>query len=72
MSKLVNDRTVADSRRLQDGITALHSAAEGGHVDAVRLLLEKGADVMAATKASALPRNKALRRVLERARQWRS
>ena len=33
----------------QEGITALHKAAEVGYVDVARMLLEKGADVKAVT-----------------------
>ena len=39
----------ADDVVQQLGCTALHFAARGGHVDAARLLLERGADVNAAT-----------------------
>ena len=37
---------------IQDDDTALHSAAAGGHVDCVEVLITKGADVMAKNKVS--------------------
>ena len=36
----------------QDGSTALHSAANGGHTTTVNLLLDRGANVDTATKVS--------------------
>lgn len=38
----------------QEGLTALHLAAEGGHCDCVKLLLEVGADVNAQTQVSSV------------------
>ena len=66
--KFVNDLTVSFRRRRQNGATALHFAAKAGHVDALRLLLDKGADVTAAAEASARPNYEALRRLPECAR----
>ena len=37
---------------IQNGRTALHEAAAGGHLDCVKVLLTKGADVMAKEKVS--------------------
>ena len=39
---------------VQDGVTALHSAAVGGHVAAMEWLVAKGADVQVATKVCCL------------------
>ena len=36
----------------QYGTTALYKAAEGGHTDAVRLLLDRGSNIHAADKVS--------------------
>ena len=36
----------------QDGNTALHLAAQGGHIETVKLLLENGADTNAADDVS--------------------
>ena len=36
----------------QDGGTALHSAAEPGHIETVKLLLDRGANVDTATEVS--------------------
>ena len=36
----------------QGGMTALHLAADGGHADTVKLLLENGADIKAMDKVS--------------------
>jgi hypothetical protein len=38
--------------RTQFGCMPIHCAAKGGHKDVVSLFLEKGADVVAATKVS--------------------
>lgn len=39
---------------VQEGLTALHLAAEGSHSDCVKLLLEAGADVNAQTQVSSV------------------
>ena len=36
----------------QVGLTALHSAAQGGHIEVVRLLLDRNANIDAVTKVS--------------------
>ena len=40
------------STRYQGGCTALHHAADDGHIEVMRLLLERGADVNASNKVS--------------------
>lgn len=43
--KLVEEEKISPSHEFQHGITALHEACEGGHVQASQLLLDLGADV---------------------------
>ena len=40
------------STRYQDGCTALHHAATKGHIEVMRLLLERGADINSQNKVS--------------------
>ena len=40
------------STRYQDGFTALHHAADDGHTEVARLLLDRGADVNSKNKVS--------------------
>jgi len=40
---------------LQDGLTALHCAARSGHDNVARLLMQRGAGVMAKTKSRLSP-----------------
>ena len=43
--------------RYQDGCTALHCPAMKGHIEVMRLLLERGADVNASNKVSDMIRD---------------
>lgn len=43
--KLVKEEGISPSLEFQHGITALHEACEGGHVEATQLLIDLGADV---------------------------
>lgn len=43
--KMVEDGTIQEDEPNVDGVTALHVAAQGGHLEVVDLLIESGADV---------------------------
>eukprot|EP00977_Amphora_coffeiformis_P016740 scaffold5278_cov128-Amphora_coffeaeformis.AAC.6 len=43
LAKMIEEGTVTDTENNVDGVTALHVAAQGGHLDTVNLLLENGA-----------------------------
>ena len=42
---LIEDEGISPSHEFQHGITALHEVSEGGHDEAVKVLLSLGADV---------------------------
>ena len=42
---LIKDEKIPISHEFQHGVTALHEACEGGHIDATQLLVDLGADV---------------------------
>lgn len=44
LKKMIEEGTVTDTENNVDGVTALHVAAQGGHLDTVNLLLENGAN----------------------------
>ena len=43
--KLVEEEGISPSHEFSHGITPLHEACDGGHVEATKLLIELGADV---------------------------
>ena len=43
LEKMIAEGTVTDTENNVDGVTALHVAAQGGHLETVNLLLENGA-----------------------------
>ena len=43
--KMVNEEKISPSHEFQHGVTALHEACEGGHIEATQLLIDLGADV---------------------------
>ena len=43
-------QSVTESRWLQDGKTALHYASETGHFEVAEILVQRGADIIAADK----------------------
>jgi ankyrin repeat protein len=43
LKKMIAEGTMTDLENTVDGVTALHVAAQGGHLDTVNLLLENGA-----------------------------
>ena len=43
--KMVKEEQISPSHEFQHGVTALHEACEGGHVEAAQLLIDLGADV---------------------------
>jgi ankyrin repeat protein len=45
LAKMIEEGQVQEEEPHVDGVTALHVAAQGGHLDMVKLLLESGADV---------------------------
>ncbi len=45
IQKLITQEGLSPSHVFPRGVTALHESAEIGHVEAVKLLIEKGADV---------------------------
>lgn len=45
ISKILQEEKVSPSFEFQHGITALHEACEGGHIEATQLLIDHGADV---------------------------
>lgn len=55
VQKELESGTPVDCTSYSSGRTALHFAAEGGHVDVVRLLIERGANVEAKDAADETP-----------------
>ena len=55
LKKMIEEGTVTDSENNVDGVTALHVAAQGGHLDTVNLLLENGATATIADDDSRTP-----------------
>ena len=45
INKLITEEGLSPSHVYPRGVTALHEAAEAGHVEAVKLLIEKGVDI---------------------------
>ena len=45
ITRLVNEEGISPSHEFQHGVTALHEACEGGHTEAVQMLVDLGADV---------------------------
>lgn len=43
--RLVNESGFSPSHEFQQGVTALHEACEGGHMESVETLIELDADV---------------------------
>ena len=43
--KMVKEEQISPSHEFQHGVTALHEACEGGHIEAAQLLIDLGADV---------------------------
>ena len=43
--RLVKEEKIPLSHEFLHGVTALHEACEGGHIDATQLLVDLGADV---------------------------
>ncbi len=55
LARLLLDAGADVNARRRDGMTALHTAAYRGHLDVIRLLLERGADASIAAHADAGP-----------------
>ena len=45
LAKMIEEGTVQEDEPHVDGVTALHVAAQGGHLDMVNLLIESGVDI---------------------------
>ncbi|KAG9296817.1 hypothetical protein G9A89_002214 [Geosiphon pyriformis] len=53
--QLIDSGSVDINSRNREGLTALHWASDGGHLEAVKLLIEKGANVNALTSEKETP-----------------